>query len=142
MRYLLDTNILSEPARKAPDPGVMSRLQTDMALCATAAPVIHELRFGIDRLAPGRRRDRLDSYLKTLLETGLEVLPYDLAAAQIHSQAHARARAELAARGITLPNVDGQIAAIAALHGRVLVTRNVEDFEAFPGLRIENWFGA
>jgi tRNA(fMet)-specific endonuclease VapC len=35
---------------------------------------------------------------------------------------------------------DSQIAAIAAVNDLVLVTRNVDDFEGFTGLRLENWF--
>ena len=136
MRFLLDSNILSEPTRKRPDPEVMRRLQRNIALCATAAPVIHELRFGIERLMPGKRQNRLRSYLDNLLRQNLPVLPYDLSAAQLH----ATAKTELAAQGVTLSHVDGQIAAIAQNEDLILVTRNERHFRIFPGLRVENWF--
>jgi len=59
MRYLVDTNILSEPTRKTPDPEVLEHLRTHRNEVVTAAPVIHELRYGIARLPPGKRRDAL-----------------------------------------------------------------------------------
>lgn len=68
----------------------------------------------------------------------LLVLPYDGEAARWH----ARERARLERLGLTPAFVDGQIAAVAAVRGLVLVTRNVRQFEAFTDLRIENWFGA
>jgi predicted nucleic acid-binding protein len=40
----------------------------------------------------------------------------------------------------TIDDADGQVAAIAATSGLVLVTRNVEDFRWFTGLQVENWF--
>ncbi len=43
LRYLLDTNILSEPMRPAPDPGVMRRLLDVGDAAATGAPVWHEI---------------------------------------------------------------------------------------------------
>jgi tRNA(fMet)-specific endonuclease VapC len=46
----------------------------------------------------------------------------------------------LVSAGKTPPFVDGQIAAIAAVHGLVLVTRNVRDFLSFSGVRVESWF--
>ncbi|GAB6039539.1 type II toxin-antitoxin system VapC family toxin [Endothiovibrio diazotrophicus] len=136
MSYLLDTNILSEPTRAAPHPGVMERLRRHGAAVATAAPVVHELRFGIERLAHGRRRAALSDYLRRLVEQPLLVLPYDRAAALWHGEVRARLMAE----GRTPAFVDGQIAAIAVLNQRVLVTRNHRDFADFPGLRVENWF--
>ena len=43
MRYLLDTNIVSEPARIRPDAGVLSRLRRHRDDVCIAAPVLHEL---------------------------------------------------------------------------------------------------
>jgi tRNA(fMet)-specific endonuclease VapC len=55
---------------------------------------------------------------------------------------HAVERARLSNEGRTLSFVDGRIAATAVVHGLVLVTRNVRDFELFEDLAIENWFEA
>lgn len=137
MRFLLDTNILSEPARRRPDAGVMAGLERHEREACTAAPVLHEMLYGIERMGLGTRRDGLAAYVGSLLSVPLLVLPYDDAAARWH----ARERARLERSGQTPAFVDGQIAAIAAVRGLVLVTRNVRQFEAFTDLRIENWFG-
>jgi len=62
-------------------------------------------------------------------------LPYDEAAATWHGEERAR----LEALGRPGPFVDGQIAAVAHVHGLVLVTTNETDFDGFKGLTVENW---
>ena len=52
---------------------------------------------------------------------------------------HARERARLAAEGITVPFLDGQIAAVAATNGLILVTGNVKHYACFEGLKVEDW---
>ena len=64
------------------------------------------------------------------------MLPFDLAAAQWHG----RERARLMSIGRPTPVVDGQIAAIAAVNGLILVTRNTDDFAVYAGIDVENWF--
>ena len=134
-RYLLDSNILSEPVRSRPESNVVERLLSSLDECVTAAPVLHELEFGVLRLAPSRKRSVLEKYLEQVVDR-LPVLPYDVMAARWH----ARERARLGKRGRSPAFVDGQIAAIALAHGLTLVTRNVEDFASFRGLNVENWF--
>jgi tRNA(fMet)-specific endonuclease VapC len=63
------------------------------------------------------------------------ILPYDEAAATWHGEERAR----LEAHGRPAPFVDGQIAAIAHVHGLALVTTNDKDFARFKGLTVENW---
>jgi tRNA(fMet)-specific endonuclease VapC len=104
----------------------------------TASVVIHELRFGVQRLPKGRKRERLDSYVQGVLASDLTVLAYDTTAALWHGEQ----RACLEARGMTPPFADGQLAAIAATQGLVLMTRNISDFEVFDGLQLLNWFAA
>lgn len=136
MNVLLDTNVLSEPMRQRPDDAVMAQLEEGMHQLHTASVVIHELIYGVQRLPAGRKRQRLASYLQGLLASGLRVLPYDSTAALWHGEQ----RASLEARGLKPAFADGQIAAIAATQGLVLVTRNTSDFEAFEGLEVLNWF--
>lgn len=135
LRYLLDTNVLSEPMRPVPDPEVMDRITAAGASIATGAPVWHEIQFGCRRLPPGKRRRAIEM-IAGALEAAIEILPYDARAATWH--AHERAR--LAGLGAAPPFVDGQIAAIAAVNKLVLVTRNVRDFVGFAGLELESWF--
>ncbi len=134
-RYLLDTNILSEPRRPHPSPTVMAKLREHQEALATASIVWHELLFGIERLPRSRRKDALRRYLLEVIHPTLPILPYDERAAAWH----AKARADLARKGITPPFADGQIAATAAVNNLVLVTQNQKDYAHFEGLEVEAW---
>lgn len=138
MNVLLDTNVLSEPMRQQPDAAVMAQLEEGGHRLYTASVVLHELRYGVQRLPKGRKRERLESYVQSLLTSGLTVLAYDTSAALWHGDQ----RASLEAQGVKPPFADGQIAAIAATQGLVLVTRNISDFEVFDGVELLNWFQA
>jgi len=137
LRFVLDTNVLSEPARPKPDPGVQRRLLKAEGTIATASPVWHELWFGCDRLPPSRRRATLEAYLLDVVAPRVPVIGYDDSAAKWH----AAERARLASSGSTPAFVDGQIAAIARVNGLILVTANVADYVGFDGLVVEDWRG-
>ncbi len=137
MKYLLDANILSELVRPYPHPGVLMRYQQDWRYCQTAAVIEHEIRYGIARHpSPSRRQALAKAYDQLLGSPGILILPYDAEAARWQAQERAR----LKARGQPRAFADGQIAAIAVMHGLILVTRNTTDFIGYSGLRIENWF--
>ena len=135
LRYLLDTNALSEAVKPTPDAHVMQRLAAHHAEIATAAPVWNELLYGCYRLQESVRRRALERYLFGVLRPQLQALPYDERAAEWH----ASERARLERLGQTPPFVDGQIAAIAHANDLTLVTANVQDFAPFEGLRVEDW---
>ena len=135
LRYLLDTSIVSVPVSKKPDPAILKRLDEHGAECAIAAPVWHELTYGCRRLPKGKRRMALEAYLGDVVRPSFPNLPYDEAAATWHGEERAR----LEALGRMPRFVDGQIAAVAHVHGLVLVTTNETDFVGFKGLTIENW---
>lgn len=135
--WLLDTNVLSEASRPAPNAGVMENLKRYDGELAIAAPVWHELRFGWLRMPAGQRRDAIGRFVQDVVRQ-LPVLPYDATAARIHAEL----RVQREAQGQTLAFVDGQIAAIAIAQGITLVTRNVRDFSDLAGLRLVNWFTA
>jgi tRNA(fMet)-specific endonuclease VapC len=135
LRYLLDTNVLSEPVRPQPNTHVLERLAKRRELVCTAAPVWHELAYGCRRLPESKRRRELTQYIEQVLAPTLVVLPYDAAAAAWH----AGERARLTALGKTPAFVDGQIAAVAKVNDLVLVTANVKDFDKFEALPFEDW---
>lgn len=135
MRYLLDTNTVSEPLRPNPAAGIVRRLQQHGGDAAIPAPVWHELRFGCARLPPSRRRNDLERYLETVVLASFPVLDYNKDAAGWH----ALERARLSAIGRTPPFIDGQIAAIAHVNDLILITSNFGDFKNFEGLRIQSW---
>ena len=136
LKYLLDTNVVSEPLRPKPRQGVLRRLQRHEEEIAIPSVVWHELRFGMERLPPSHRRLAIERYLDEVVLTTMPILDYDRAAAEWH----AGERARLVARGETPPFVDGQIAAIAAIHELILVTFNDSDFKRFQGVRVLSWW--
>lgn len=135
LRYLLDTNVLSEPMKSAPNPRLVKRVESKQGEMATCAMVWHELRFGCERLPPSRRRSAIAAYLDEIVRPAFPILPYDEAAAAWD----ARARARLAKSGRYPPATDAQIAAIAATNDLILVTANARDFRRFKGLQVDDW---
>ena len=135
MRFLLDTDVLSEPLKPEPDPTLLERLNEHEGEVATSAISLHELLYGARRLAAGKRRRCLETYALNVVARTLPVLPYDEASATWH----ATERARLERAGRPRPFADGQVAAVAAVHELVVVTRNVRDFEPFRGVTVVDW---
>lgn len=135
IRYLLDTNVISEAIKALPNKNVTLKLKIYQQEIATASPVWHELQFGCLRLPVSRKRSMVQSFLSDVIKSTLEIIPYDEAAAEWH----ARQRAILTKGGRQPAFVDGQIAAIAKVNQLILVTRNTADYEGFSDLQIENW---
>lgn len=135
-RFLLDTNVLSEPLRPQPNSTVMQRLMDQSQELATAAVVYHEMLFGYHRLPASRKRQAIAAYLQEEVEPKLLILPYDAEAANWH----AAERARLVSAGRTPAYIDAQIAAIAVVNDLTLVTNNISDYEDFQNLQLQNWF--
>jgi hypothetical protein len=133
---ILDTNVISEPMRAAPDPAVIAWLNGQLyAALFTTSITVMELRFGIERLPEGRRKadlwDVLDFTLSRLV--GARVLIFDTPAAAMA----ARIAAETEKAGMPMGQADVQIAAIASTHGLAIATRDVAPFQA-AGLAVIN----
>ena len=135
MKYLLDTNVLSESVKTSPQKSVLNLTERHQHEIVTAAPVWHELFYGCQRLPVSRQRKILETFLHDVLKPNMIILPYDERAAEWH----AKERARLTVLGQIPSFVDGQIAAVAKVNGLILVTRNTPDFEKFSGLKLENW---
>ena len=138
IKYLLDTNILSEAIRPNPNAHVLQKLQHHHQELGTATLVVHELLFGCYRLPISKKRSILQAYIENVVLPNISLFDYDLKS----SQWHADVRAKLESSGKTPAFVDSQIAAIAYTNQLILVTNNVSDFKDFQGLQIENWFVA
>jgi tRNA(fMet)-specific endonuclease VapC len=136
MRFLLDSNILSEPVKPQPNANVMAALAEHIGDYCTCVTVWHELIYGIELLDKSKKKDALRAYIDSLERGGLRVLPYEEPAARWL----AKERAKLTKTGKAVPLADGEIAAISATNQLTLVTRNLQDFNKFNGLMIENWF--
>ncbi|MCB2262957.1 MAG: type II toxin-antitoxin system VapC family toxin [Candidatus Thiosymbion ectosymbiont of Robbea hypermnestra] len=136
VRYLLDTNILSEPVVAHPNPFVLGRIAAHGASLALSSVTWQELLYGMFLLPVGKRRERIRKYLFGHIRPVLPIIGFEKRAA--HWQAEQRAWLRQIGKSPSYP--DSQIAAIAAVNDLVLVTRNSEDFTDFQGLRTENWF--
>ncbi len=134
-KYLLDTNVVSEPLRPNPSPTVLRRFRRHEGETAISSIVWHELLFGCGRRSRSRRREAIERYLEEVVLASIPILVYDRAAAEWH----ARERARLVASGQTPPYIDGQIAAIAQVNDLILITANKSDFRRFKGLRVQSW---
>jgi tRNA(fMet)-specific endonuclease VapC len=134
VKFLLDTNVVSELVRPVPDSGVEARFGQHQGASVISVITWHELRFGVARMPASRRRRLLEEFLETVVGVR-PPLAYDVRAAEWH----AVERARLEAGGRSVPFADGQIAAIAAVNRLVLVTRNTPDFRVIKGLRLERW---
>ncbi|MBO0904387.1 type II toxin-antitoxin system VapC family toxin [Jiella sonneratiae] len=125
---ILDTNVISEMMRALPEQRVMDwqDRQEINAVFLTAISKA-ELQYGIAVMPVGRRRTLLaDSLQATLTEDfGGRILPFDGEAAE----AYADIRANRRAIGRPIKEMDAQIAAIAAVQGAKIATRNVKDFD-------------
>lgn len=135
LRFLLDTNIVSEALRPFPNAAVLEKIEQNKGKIGIATVVWHEMLFGLERLLPSRRRNALEAYLFRVVQATMPRLSYDQAAAEWH----AKERARLTAIGRTPPLLDGQIAAVAKVNDLVLVTSNRSHFEPFENLHVEDW---
>jgi predicted nucleic acid-binding protein len=127
MKVLLDTNVLSEVRRPAPDPKVLDWLDTldeDRAFISVAS--IAELGCGIARMDDGRRRAALSAWLAEDLPARFagRIVPIDPAIAERWGDLMAQARQS----GFALSVMDGFFAATALAKELVLATLNTKDF--------------
>ncbi|MBE9239248.1 type II toxin-antitoxin system VapC family toxin [Anabaena aphanizomenioides LEGE 00250] len=136
LKYLLDTNILSEAKRPLPNEKVMAKLRLYRQETATATVVIHEMLYGCLRLPVSKKRQDIEDYINNVILAQLPLFDYTLQVAQYHAQERVR----LSKVGKSPAFIDGQIASIAVTNDLILVTNNVADFQDFDSLMIENWF--
>lgn len=141
MKYLLDTNIVSEWTRSRPDPGVVRWLaDLDEDRAHLSVITLGELQEGVDRMPEGRRREQLGHWLRADLTDRFagRILDVDHAVALRWGSIRATARRG----GRTLPVVDALLAATALVHGATLVTRNTNDFARVVPDLVNPWLVA
>ena len=130
MKYLLDSNIVSEPVKAKPDPAVVAWLDSNELECAVSTITLAELRYGIERLPEGQRRRQLDRDFAFLRQDlGSRVVAFDEVEAAEWGRYAARLERELgrdAQRKVGIK--DSQIAATALAHRLIVVTRNTDHF--------------
>ena len=124
---VLDTNVISEIFRPAPEPAVIAWLSSLTGNVAITSITLAELLAGLRRLPAGRRKDNLTSRVEEALEPyrrSRAILPFDDAAAAHYADVLV-SRAEA---GLAVSTADAQIAAICVANSATCATRNIKDF--------------
>lgn len=139
MIYLLDTNIISEPAKPRANLLVVNKVNTSQKLCAISSITWFEVLDGMYKMPNGIRKETMRSYIFNTIAHSYFIAPFDSRCAEILAEIFAQLRPA----GKTPPYRDAQIASIAIANALTLVTRNTKDFENITQvapLRMENWF--
>jgi toxin FitB len=126
---ILDTNVVSEPMKPAGHHGVQAWLDEQVAATLYLTSIsLAELLLGVEVLPEGKRKVGLAAALSDLLSTLFagRILSFDQQAATMYAGCISRARAA----GRTICMADGQIAAIATVHGFTVATRDTAPFVA------------
>jgi len=125
VKWLLDTNTLSELSKPQPHPGLLAWLEANEAESALSSISIGEMVLGIERLPEGKKRRRLERALKFLREDYAgKILDFSEGAAVQWGRLVAQAQGQ----GRNLSVLDSQIEAVAMHFGLTVVTRNRADF--------------
>lgn len=128
MSYLLDTCVISELVRPLPDEKVVAWIgscdEFDLFL---SVMTIGEIQKGIEKVSPGKRKNRLSAWLKEELEIRFAERLLHVTDQVALTWGMMLGNAEK--NGQPLSATDALIAATAAAHDLVLVTRNIRDFE-------------
>jgi predicted nucleic acid-binding protein len=135
---VLDTNVISEPVKPLSDPVVAAWLDRQaketLYLCA---PVLMEVLLGISLLPDGKRKKLMATTVEAVLANYFadRFLAFEREAAVIYAALGSRA----AAKGYSISVADCQIAAIAAVHGFAVATRDTAPFLAVGVPVVNPW---
>ena len=127
MSFLLDTNAVSEWVKPRPNPGLIGWMEsTDEDRVFISVITLAELRYGVERMAAGSRRSRLEQWLRDELPLRFEgrILPVAVDVAEAWGTTLSRSEAA----GRPIGAMDAFQAATAEIRRLTLVTRNVSDF--------------
>jgi len=125
VKYLLDTNVISEAVRAKPESRVVRWLRENEKLIALDAIVLGEIAYGIQVLPSGQKREKLELWFRERVSS-LVCLPWDRESALCWGALMGRLKANAA----TMPLKDSFIAASAIRHRLTLATRNIADFHS------------
>lgn len=135
MNWLLDADVLSQPAKRHGDARVLAWLAREETRAYTSAVVVAQIAFWV-RTKQGAQRLKLQRWLVELMDSlDGRILSFNVSVA--HVWAEQKFLFERA--GVRMPLEDSYIAAIARRHGLTIVTGNDRDFQR-PGLRVFNPF--
>jgi toxin FitB len=135
MSWLLDTDVISQPAKRHGDANVIAWLEREQDRCYTSAVVIAQLAYWV-RTKEGRQRQALQTWLSRLV-AAMHGRIYGFTVAVAHVWAEQERQLEKS--GTRMPVEDSYIAATARRYGLTIVTGNEHDFRR-PGLKVLNPF--
>ena len=137
MNYLVDTNVLSEPRQKRPEPKVVNWLAANESRLYTSVLVSGEIRYGIELLPlNSAKRAALAAWYERLLSIMAgRILSVNARVAQ----EWARLQAEVYAKNLILPAIDSLLAATARRYQLTIATDNLSDFK-MTGVEVFNPF--
>lgn len=130
----LDTNVVSETLRRDPNEALMAWLVRFDAELALPTVTIAEIAFGIQKIKPDQRADRLEHGLTEWRRRFADRM-FGLTEETALAYGEIMGRAVRQGRGMSAP--DAMIAAVARVNGGRLATRNLKDFET-TGLDLVN----
>lgn len=135
---LLDTNVVSEPLRAAPEPRVVAWIDAQpLDTLFLSALTVAELRAGVALLPAGKRRTGLQQNLekRVLPLFAGRVMPFDIGCTAAYAALLARSRAA----GRSIATADACIAATALANGFTVATRDTTPFAAAGVAVIDPW---
>jgi predicted nucleic acid-binding protein len=132
----LDTNVVSETLKKAPDPKVVTWLIHNDAQLALSTIVIAEISYGIEKIHPDQRARRLEQGLTGWRQRFANRI---FGFTEDAALAYGNIMGAASRRGAGLSVQDGMIAAIVLVNGGRLATRNLKDFRAAQIDAISPW---
>ncbi len=137
MKFLLDTNVLSELRKPSPSIQVLdwfSSVSEEHLFISSIT--LGEINCGINKLDEGKRKNDLITWLNKVEESfKYQTFPIESNIALKWGEL----TASVSKKGIALPALDGLIAATAYIHGAILVTRNTKDFDFIPIQILNPW---
>jgi len=127
MKFLLDTNAVSEWVKPWPNPGLIRWMESaDEDRVFLSVISLAELRYGVERMPAGARRSRLEQWLRDELPLRFEdrILSVDNHIAEAWGRTVSRSEA----LGRPMGAMDAFLSATAEVHRLTLVTRNISHF--------------
>ncbi|HXK49507.1 MAG TPA: type II toxin-antitoxin system VapC family toxin [Clostridiales bacterium] len=140
MKFLLDTCVISELIKKAPDKNVTEWIsKTDENLLYISVITVGEITKGIEKISDSNRKAELVNWVELDLKKRFEnkIIPFGIDAAKVWGKVQALSEN----LGRTLPAIDGIIASIGIADDLTVVTRNISDMKESGAALFNPWNG-
>ncbi|MCL2186249.1 MAG: type II toxin-antitoxin system VapC family toxin [Treponema sp.] len=134
MKYLLDTNVISEINKTVCDQNVKTFLENiNWKNVYLSAITIGEICYGVEKLPVSKKKHELSIWLYQKLPQQFNKRIISLSTELFYTWGKL-----LTVTKRTLPVIDSIIAASAIHHNMILITRNIKDFDDIEGINLIN----